>query len=221
MNTRFAFSVVALLAIASTSLAISPPLPGMTSGIGDQGMKHIGVGMSGTALFIHYDPVPPSPAVPLTMMSGHGIDYDPDKFNVLEDVYYNAQYGWNPYGLIGLPSNLSIWIERTGVTQPAGSTFMVYEAGMGSEMAIWTMNELYAANGDKWQWDGAMQHDFYTADLLGSYTMSFNVYVGDAAGVPDAGYTPTSTTLEFTVVPEPATIGLTALAAACLFMRRR
>ena len=199
----------------------TPPMPGMTSGIGDHDMKHIGVGLSGTSLFIHYDPAPPSPAVPLTMMSGHGIDYTPDKFDVLEDVYFNAQYGWNPYGFVSLPEGLSVWIERTGATQPAGSTFTVYEAGMGSEMAAWTMNPIYTTDGARWEWNGVMQHDYYTADLPGSYTMLFDVYVGNASGIPDPGYAPTSATLEFVVLPEPTAIGLASLAALGLLVRRR
>lgn len=219
------YAVISLLLMAFSTqcFAVMPPMPPMTSGSGDGGMKHAGIGQTGTVLTVHYDA---TPVVPLTMISGHGVDYTPDKFDVLEDVYFNAQYGWLPDGFISLPADLAIWIERTGATQPAGSTFKVYEAGNGmmipgEGMMNWTMNESYAANGDRWQWDGVMQHDYYTADLAGSYTMSFDVYVGDFSGVPDVSFTPVSTTFAFTVVPEPTTLAIALLGIVGIVVRRR
>lgn len=42
------------------------------------------------------------------------------------------------------------------------------------------MNEIYTHDGFRWQWDRAMQHDYYTANKAGSYAMEFKVYVGDS-----------------------------------------
>ncbi|MEO2048899.1 MAG: PEP-CTERM sorting domain-containing protein [Pirellulales bacterium] len=224
MKRNFIYStVIALLVSSAQCFAASPPMPGMTSGIGDNGMKHAGIGLTGTVFTVHYDA---TPAVPLSMISGHGADYTPDKFQVLEDVYFNAQYGWVPDGFISLPADRFIWIERTGTIQPANSMFKVYEAGNGSMipgegMMNWTMNEIYSSNGEIWQWDGVMQHDYYTADIPGSYSMSFDVYLGDFSGVQDVSFTPVSTTFEFVVVPEPTTIALAILGIVVMVVRRR
>ena len=160
METRtILYTAIGFLAFSTQCFAVMPP---MTSGSGDAGMKHAGVGLSDTVLTVHYDA---TPAVPLTMTSGHGVDYTPGKFDVLEDVYFNAQYGWLPNGFISLPTDRALWIERTSATQPADSTFKVYEAGNGMNnvsgegMMNWTMNEIHAANDDIWQWDGVMQHE--------------------------------------------------------------
>ncbi len=223
-NRTILYTAIGILAFSTQCFAVMPPMPPMTSGSGDAGMKHAGVGLSGTVLTVHYDA---TPAVPLTMTSGHGADYTPGKFEVLEGVYFNAQYGWLPNGFISLPADRAIWIERTNATQPVGSTFKVYEAGNGMSnvpgegMMNWTMNEIHAANGDIWQWDGVMQHDYYTADMTGSYSMSFDVYVGDLAGVADAAFTPASTTFEFSVVPEPTTFALAMLGVVGIVARRR
>lgn len=215
----FKFTAAATLAFSAPCFAVMPPMPGMTSGSGDNGMKHAGIGLSGATLSVSIaDP----PIAPVTMTSGFGVDYTPNKFDVLEDVHFNAQHGWLPNGFISLPAERAIWIERSGVTQPAGSTFKIYEGGNMTEgMGTWTMNEIYSSNGFKWQWDAAMQHDYYTADQLGNYSLSFNVYVGDLSGVADTNFTPTTAVFEFVVVPEPSALGLVILGAMGLFMKRR
>jgi hypothetical protein len=222
-RNTFYFTVITLLVSSAQCFAAPPPMPGMTSGIGDHGMKHAGIGLTGTVLTVHYDTMP---IVPLTMMSGHETDYTPAKFEVLEDVYFNAQYGWSPDGFISLPADRLIWIERTGTIQPIDAIFKVYEAGnmsmnSGEGMANWTMDEIHTSDGEIWQSDGVMQHDYYTADMRGSYSMMFDVYVGDLSGVRDTDYTPVSTTFRFTVVPEPATLALAMLGIYCMVVRRR
>ena len=92
---------------------------------------------------------------------------------------------------------------------------------MGMEMASWTMNEIYATDGAKWQWDGAMQHDFYVSDKPGSYSMSFRVFVGDANGTMDLTYTPATTTFSFVAVPEPATAVLAGFGAIAVALWRK
>lgn len=211
--------------------AAAPPMPPLTSGSGDNGMKHALVSVTGTVVGVHISepPTDVAPAAPVVMTSGHGVDFDPAKFDVLEGLYFNAQYGWLPASALMLPADRAIWIERTSASQPAGSEFRVYEGGMGMTNdalmegpAYWTMNEIYAADGDRWQWNGRMQHDYYAADMPGDYAMSFRVYVGDASGAEDLTYAPATTTLQFRVVPEPATWLLAAaVAAVSLACRRR
>jgi hypothetical protein len=83
------------------------------------------------------------------------------------------------------------------------------------------MDEIHTSDGEIWQWDGVMQHDYYAVDMPGSYSMMFDVYVGDLSGVRDTDYTPVSTTFRFTVVPEPATLALAMLGIYCIVVRRR
>lgn len=217
----FALSIAIVFGMAVSSFAVSPPMPGMTNGDGNvahNGMKHANVSLTGTVVDVHIGDPPPAP---VTMMSGFGIDYTPTKFDVLENVYFNAQYGWVTSGIVSPPAGSSVWIKRTGATQPVGSAFHVYEGGMGMEMAIWTMNEIYATDGALWQWDGMMQHDYYTADRPGDYSMSFEVYVGDSTGTPLVGYTPGTATFQFTAVPEPGTAVLALCALLALGCYRR
>jgi len=224
MHLRIFFSAaVAALMTCETLLAGAPPMPPMTNGDGNpanNGMKHANVSLTGTVLAVNINT---PPASPVTMTSGYGMDFTPSKFDVLEDVSFNAQHGWLPDGFFTtLPAGGAIWIKRTGTTQPAGSTFKVYDGGNAIEgMGAWSMNEIYANNGDLWQWDGVMQHDYFTADMPGSYSMSFEVFVGDAVGDAVAGFTPAPATFQFIVLPEPSACALALLAAVGLFCRRR
>jgi hypothetical protein len=218
----FALSFATFLGLTTSVFAVDPPMPSMTNGDGNvahNGMKHAGVSLhDGTLIHMHLSIAPPAP---VTMMSGFGVDYTPAKFDVLENTYFNAQYGWVVEGIVSLPAGSSIWMKRTAATQPVGSAFHVYEAGMGMEMAMWTMNEIYATDGALWQWDGMMQHDYYTADRPGDYSMSFEVYVGDSTGTPLVGYTPGTATFQFTTVPEPGTAVLMLCGLVGLGCRRR
>jgi len=218
----FSLAFVTAMSFALAGFAIAPPLPSLTNGDGSvahNGMKHASISLTDTMLAVHVSDPPPTP---VTMMSGYGVDYTPDKFNVLENVYFNAQHGWLPGGILSPPAGGNIWIKRIGVTQPAGSAFRVYEAGNGMEgMGAWTMNEIYSHDGFIWQWDGIMQHDYFAADEVGNYSMTFEVYVGDSAGNPLSEYTPATATFQFTAVPEPpAAILMLFGVLGCLRLRR-
>ena len=80
-----------------------------------------------------------------------------------------------------------------------------------------------AADGDLWLWDLEMQHYLYVADLPGEYSMSFELFVGDAVtAAPLAGYTPAAATLAFVVpAPEPASALLAGLALVGFAARRK
>lgn len=221
LNLIFAVAVVTFSSRLVYAQTV-PPVPPMTNGgaLENNGMKHLNVALSDTALSVH---VSDSPSSPVIMISGMGVDYTDDKFNVLENVYFNGQYGWLPEGTFdALPADSAVWIKRTGVTSPAGAALHVYEGGnMREGMAAWTMNEIYANDGDIWMWDGAMQHDYYTADLPGDYSMSFEVFVGDQSGTPLTQFAPAAATLDFRVVPEPNSYGWFGLMATAMLLRHR
>jgi hypothetical protein len=222
MNLRL-LSLVFFVAgcVAVPAGAVTPPMPMMTNGDGNMahnGMKHANISLTDMTLAARIADPPPTP---VTMMSGFGVDYTPAKFDVLENVYFNAQHGWLPEGIFSPPAGGSIWIKRTAATQPAGSAFHVYEGGNGMEgMAAWTMNRIYDHDGYIWQWDGAMQHDYFTADRTGNYSMSFEVFVGDSTGTPLDGYTPATATFQFRAVPEPSS-ALLLLCGLVGFVRLR
>lgn len=206
MNLRlFSLALISAISVAHPGFAVAPPMPPLTNGDGNvacNGMKHVNISLTDTVLSIHVDDPPPAP---VTMASGFGVDYTPDKFNVLEDVYFNAQHGWLPDGIFSPPAGGSIWVRRVAATQPVGSTFRVYEGGNAMEgIGAWSMNEIYSHDDFIWQWDGAMQHDYFTANQAGDYSMTFEVYVGDSVGEAFSEYTPATTTFQFTAVPEPS-----------------
>ncbi|MCA9263357.1 MAG: PEP-CTERM sorting domain-containing protein [Planctomycetales bacterium] len=208
--------------LLGTVQAEIPPAPPFTNGSGDpamNGMKHAGVAFTGTGIEVHLAESPPSPVV---MTPSGGRDFTPDKFDVLEQGYFNGQHGWLPEGVFnGLPQGASIWIQRTGASQPPGAAFHVYEGGnMTQGMDTWTMQEVYA-DGTPWQWDGLMQHDYFVVDRPGQYSMSFDVYVGDSQGIPWSGLSAGSTTLSFVAVPEPTALFSVLLGGLMLRGRRR
>ncbi len=220
---RSLFALSLCLVMCSLCVGEPPPIPPLTNGDGNidnNGMKHANVALADGALSIHIGTPPVSP---VTAVSGFGVDYTPDKFDVLEDTYFNAQHGWLPDGFFNeLPDAGLIWIKRTGVSQPPGATLKVYEGGnMMEGMEAWTMQEIYSVDGFAWPWDGLMQHDYFTADTPGNYSMSFEVYVGSPEGTPIEGFAPATTTFDFVVVPEPACLTLLFLGAIPLLVPRR
>ena len=80
-------------------------MPPATSGSGDGGMKHALVSVTGTTVAVHISepPTDVAPVSPVVMTSGHGVDYAPGKFDVLEGVSFNAQYGWLPGSALNTP----------------------------------------------------------------------------------------------------------------------
>lgn len=210
----YPLAVVCCIAVAQGQM---PPMPPMTNGDGNpanNGMKHILLSLDGTDLIAHVDE---PPATPVTLISGHGVDYA-SSFDVLEDNYFNSQHGWLQESPIIPPAGSDLWIKRTSATMPAGATFQVFEGGMGMDMNTWTMAEIHTELGEPWKWDRVMQHDLYVADLPGDYSMTFEVYLGDSStGEPLAGYGAATATLQFTTpVPEPSSVAVGVFAVASL-----
>ncbi|WP_197528838.1 PEP-CTERM sorting domain-containing protein [Aeoliella mucimassa] len=210
---RTSFLLLTLLALGANAGAVLPPLPSATNGDGivaNNGMKHLSIDFDESSVTVH------AATTMVTMMSGEGVDYTPDQFDVIENQYFNSQYGWNFDNIVVLPEDSAIWIRRMDQTTPAGATLRVYEGGMGMGMANWTMQPLYLNDGDRWMWDGDMQHDMYVADMPGEYSMTYEVYLGDpTTGEALASYGSATTTIGWTVpVPEPGTAALLVLGIA-------
>ncbi|MCA9259263.1 MAG: PEP-CTERM sorting domain-containing protein [Planctomycetales bacterium] len=224
MTLVLPFVVITWLSAAADSVwgQTAPPLPPFTNGDGDpyhNGMKHAMVSLTGQNLAIHVDAAPQEV---VAMQSGFGVDFDPSKFDVLEDRYFNAQHGWLPDGQFVLEPNELVWIRRIEVEQPADSEFRIYEGGNGREgIGAWTMQQIYQQDGDAWQWDGAMQHDYFTADRPGEYRVTFEAYIGDDMGIAIPAYAPAQATFSFPAVPEPGSLALAALGVAQATLRRR
>ena len=79
-------------------------------------------------------------------------------------------------------------------------------------MAAWTMNEIYAANGDHWAMGWPSCNTITTPPTCqATYSMSFDLYVGDLLGLRQyRAYTPASATFEFYAVPETSGLVLAA-----------
>jgi hypothetical protein len=131
---------------------------------------------------------------------------------VLNGKAYNMQYGWNLDAMSeDLPSGANLWIEETSSTPG----LMTYEHG--------TYTPIFGTDGSstKWLWDGIMAHNAYAVDPgIDSWTATYHLYLGDSQGNALNGYSDANITLNWTSVPEPASIGILA-GAGLLMLRRR
>lgn len=187
-------------------------------------MKHTDILFDGTNISLHVDETVATPELrPLTPPD----EFDPAQpWSVLIDKAYNYQHAWNPGGFITLPSGTGIWIER--LSSDAGLEAYVRPPAFTSGPQ-WP--QIFAADGDRWKWSGAMQHNAYAVlnPLQSSYAATYLVYIGDAiTGEPVPGYGSAEVNWEWTAtaVPEPATgvlavVGLLAVGAAHAARRRR
>ena len=235
-NTLFAVPLLALTTSAATpAWAQTPPVPGLTSGLGSagNGMIHAEVAVQNNAVTVTLRDGPSGPATPAgRLTAGIAGDFDAP-FDVLSGLPYNAQYGWLEDQTIGFtPIDIQpgefVWIEQTGVTGPG--TVAVYEGGNGAQMPNHSLDPIFGtpapgsagslSNAWLWDEDFLMQHNWYTFSENGDYDIDYRVYVGDAAGNPIGGYTDATTTFRFTAIPEPTTVGLFS-AGALLALRRR
>lgn len=204
MNT-FTTAVIEVTAIASMSSAqVWPNIPGP--------MRHVMIGLDSATgeLTAHIDP-----GAPAEMQQYPGQVYS-GAASVLNDTYYNSQYGWLNDGFVDPGAGNAIWIEAISVS----SGLNVYEGGMRPMAAMHSYAPIQGTAGSSaaWIWGGTMTHNWYAADSLGNYEATYNIYVGDAAtGAPVSGFTTAQVTLAFTAVPSPATsatLGALGLVAA-------
>lgn len=142
-------------------------------------------------------------------------------YAVLEGKDYNFQYAWNAGNLAYmsvLPEGTDIWIKR--LEQDAGLESYKRPPAQPSYGPIFT------SDGEIWKWaTRSMTHNVYAVldPTQDTYRARYEVYVGDAAGVPFAGMA--SDTIEWVwraeAIPEPASLGVLALGGVMLLARRR
>lgn len=144
-------------------------------------------------------------------------------WTVLTGTAYNYQYGWDA-GLLDLVTNplsdgSAFWIQVVAQT-PGLQTY-----DRGSSYA-----PIFGTDGSstRWLWPGGMSHNAYALDVAASTGVGqplfadYVIYVGDAAtGDPLEGYQAAAITLQWTVIPEPATLSLLALGTVAMLGRRR
>lgn len=134
-------------------------------------------------------------------------------YSVLSGKAYNLQYGWNlDAGSADLPSGGNIWIELLSST-PGISTY---------EHGSYTPIFGTAGSSDAWLWDGVMAHNAYAVDpQIANWSATYRLYIGDINGQVIGGYDDAQITLNWTSVPEPASmLGLVG-AGAMMMLRRR
>lgn len=124
--------------------------------------------------------------LPLTLFNYH--EWYDGPAHVLTRTGYNAQFGWLAGGYISLPPDGAMWVEAIDQT-PGLRTYSQY-----------SFDPLFTTGGSsaRWEWDGAMTHNWYAAYALGEYEARYSVYVGTFDGEPYAGYTPGEITLRWT-----------------------
>lgn len=199
----FAFAVLAMIAPANADSW--PRIDGP--------MEHIFVAFDGARIGVTLE----NPGnLPLPMRN-HGETYTPPA-DVLAGTGYSSQLGWLVSGTWSPPAGTSVWVRL--IDQTAG--LATYAGGMRSMAAKHSYEPLFGTLGsdDKWQWGGTMVHHWYAASLYGDYEATYEVYLGDGAGVPDPGYGADTVTLHWTYVPEPGSLMLLGLAGLLGLQRR-
>lgn len=139
--------------------------------------------------------------------------------SVMDETYYSDQYGWVPDGFISLGADEFLWIERVSSTEGLN----VYEGGMRIMRDMHSYDAILGTAGsdDAWMWGGTMTHNWYSADDLGTYEVTYEVFVGDADGNAYSAYTSDTVTLYFNAVPSPAGASVLGLGGLVATRRRR
>jgi len=189
----------ALIACAGSALAQTPQMGGP--------MKHLMVHLHGTMLHVHIDE-----SVPTPIMLNYGESYAGNA-SVLDGKMYNAQYGWMVEGFWAPPAGSFLWIEQISATPG----LEVYGGGAFGFAPIFGTD----GSSPRIQWNGMMLHNWYAATTPGVYEATYNVYFGDASGMPTPGFQPDQVTLSLIAVPAPGAAGLLAMGALVAARRRR
>lgn len=154
------------------------------------------------------------------------VTFDPAQpYAVLNGTAYSRVLGWYDQGTTGtngddfydtyaaqLNGNY-VWIVKTGGS-PELQTYFVNEDVTGDPGTPYT--PIFGTDGSstQWRWDGKMDHNAYAVALEHLtapnqlFTATYQLYVGDDAGNPVAGYGDTTTTWRWqgptvAVVPAP------------------
>jgi hypothetical protein len=179
-RTVFTLTLVAPCAVV---IGASPRMGGA--------MKHVMVGFDGASLHAMVDPATATP-----VMRDYGESYSGGA-SVLDDSMYNAQYGWMIEGGWLPPAGAEIWIEQTLATPG----LLAYSGG--TMMNQGTFSPIFGAGGSapRIRWSGAMLHNWYASDVVGTHAATYRVYLGDAQGNPLVAYGDDSVVLEWIAQP--------------------
>jgi len=144
-------------------------------------------------------------------------EFDPSKaWSVLIGKAYNYQYSWNADEPISLPVGSAIWVELVdqtpGLEVYSPSTYLSILGTNGSDT--------------RWRWNGTMTHNRYAVaspPAYSEYTATYRLYIGDAqTGSRDnyPQYDATTVTLQWSAIPEPATLLLVGTGMGWVAYRR-
>lgn len=131
--------------------------------------------------------------VPQPILQNYDETYEGDAA-VLNDTYYNAQYGWLVGGFWTPPDDSLLWINEVHATPG----LLTYSGG--NMMAPHSFDPIFGTDGSPMsiQWNGAMLHNWYAATERGNYVAFYEVYFGDEDGEPTPGYDPAEVTITWT-----------------------
>ena len=200
------------LAVSAVSMVLAGAAGAQTWPQFEMPMVHVMIDFDGTDLHAHAD------TTPLSM-----IDYGDTHFapaNVLDGKYISSQYGFLADGFITLPEGGAIWIEMVSATPGIEA----YEGGMRNARQNHTYAPIFGTAGSPaaWKWGGTMHHPWFAAEDFGSYSMTLNLYMGDAdTGAPLDGFGSQSVTLNWQTVPAPTTSALLGVCGILGLRRRR
>lgn len=175
----FFMSVAVVGILGSPAIADIPTLGGP--------MSHLLVTLFQNEIFITFE----SPAMATVGMQDNDGTFVGSSM-VLNDLGYNAQFGWLANGFISLPPSSGIFIQ----TISASDHLSVFEQG-SFDPILGTDNSSVI-----WQWDGTMIHNWYATDVHGPHNASYEVFVGDLSGNPIDGYQSGFVDLNFQYGPD-------------------
>ncbi|MFK7758866.1 MAG: hypothetical protein AB8C13_02840 [Phycisphaerales bacterium] len=137
----------------------------------------------------------------------------------LNDSYYSDQYGWVADGFISLNAGEFMWIQM--IDSSVGLN--VYEGGMRPMSANHTYDAILGTDTSStaWMWSGLMTHNWYSADELGTYQATYEIFIGDIDGNALSTYTSDTVTLNFNAVPSPSSALALGLGGLVATRRRR
>ncbi len=176
-------------------------------------MKHIAISLNGSNVVATAN----LDESPLDLINFGESHFSPA--NVLDTKAYNDQYGWIYEGFDVPAAGDAIWIE----VESQSFGLETYEGAMRPMKASHSYDPIFSTDGsaDIWRFDRMMTHNWYAVTDPGEYSATYNIYVGDElSGEENLSFNPTSVTLTWTYVPEPASALLLSI-GAIIGLRRR
>jgi hypothetical protein len=176
---NFSIALVSIVALGSSALADTPTLGGP--------MSHLLVTLFQNQVFITFE----SPDMATVDMQDNSGAFGGD-YGVLNNMGYNAQFGWLANGFISLPPSSGIFVRTITISDH----LFAYEQD--------SLNPIMGTDdtSDIWQWDGTMTHNWYATDVHGPHMASYEVFVGDLSGNPRDGFQSGFVDLNFQYGPD-------------------